>query len=134
MGVFPLSIERIIAENRITDAVFRRSWSWKNYIMQYLYIVAIIALVITYDYNRQILSVPLWVYGLVSVVFIAVRIAFNITANKDATEIEDGIIKGILHENEAENQVYCRDEIKERLLLESHIRHFRTKLNEIESW
>ena len=134
MRLMPVSIDRIISENRLTDVVFRRSWSWKDYFVQYAYIVTIMAIMFVFDYSKRILLIPLWVYGFVCVMYIAVRIAFNITANKNATEIEDKLIKRILCEAEAENEVYSHEEIKERLLLESHIKGFRSSLGEIESW
>lgn len=134
MRLMPVSIERIIAENRLTNAVFRRTWSWKDYTFQYMYILAIITILFVFDYNMRIFWAPLWVYGYICIMYISVRIAFNITSNKESAELEDELIKCILYDKETENEVYSRDEIKERLLLESHINKFRMSIDRVESW
>jgi hypothetical protein len=53
--------------------------------------------------------------------YIAVRIAFNIIFNKEAAEKEDELIEYILDDVLEEDEVYCNDEIKERLLLQSNM-------------
>jgi len=134
MRVFPKSIERIIAENRLTDAIFRRTWSWKDYTFQYFYIAAIIVLLFIFDYNMRILLIPLWVYGFICIMYIAVRIAFNISINKEAAEKEDKLIEYILNENHAENDVYCSDEIKDKLLLKSKAKTTQAIPADMDSW
>ena len=134
MRLFPKSIERIIAENRMTDAIFRRTWSWKDYTFQYLYIVAIIVLLFVFDYSMRILWVPLWVYGFVCIMYIAVRIAFNVSINKKAAEKEDKLIEYILNENLEENEVYCNDEIKDRLLLKSKTKVAHAIPSDMDTW
>jgi ABC-type transport system involved in Fe-S cluster assembly fused permease/ATPase subunit len=130
----PVSIERIIAENRLTNAIFRRAWSWRDYTLQYIYIFAIIASLIAFDYNMRVLLVPLWVYGFVCIMYIAVRIAFNVSANKEAAEKEDALIKYILNENTEVDEVFSKDEIKERLLSHSYNSGRHASFDEFESW
>jgi ABC-type transport system involved in Fe-S cluster assembly fused permease/ATPase subunit len=133
MRLFPKSIERIIAENRLTDAIFRRTWSWKDYTFQYVYIGVIIAILVVFDYSMRILWVPLWVYGLVCIMYIAVRIAFNISINKKAAEKEDKLIEYILNEAHADDQVYCNEELKEKLLLQSRMRVAHATFGQMDS-
>ena len=133
MRLLPVSLERIIAENRVTNALFRKTCSWSDYTIQYIYVFVIITITIIFDYNTRIFWVPLWVYSFVCIMYIAVRIAFNITANKEAANIEDELIKSILHDIRAEDEVYSKDEIKERLLSNSYDDRSHTLLDEIES-
>jgi hypothetical protein len=134
MRLFPISIERIIADNRVTDVIFRRTWSWRDYALQYVYIFVILAILFISDYSMKILLVPLWVYGFICIMYISVRIAFNITANRDAAEKEDKIIEYILNENTAEDEVYCHDEIKDMLLMQSQINTAHEAPVEMEFW
>jgi len=133
MRLFPKSIDRIVAENRRTDAIFRKSWSWRDYTFQYFYIAAIIVLLFVFDYSMRILWVPLWVYGFICIMYIAVRIAFNISNNKKAAEKEDNLIKYILIENHFADEIYCSDEIKDRLLSKSDAKRARAMHGDMDS-
>ena len=134
MRLFPISIERLIAENRVTDAIFRRTWSWRDYVIQYMYIVAIIVILVVFDYSRRILWVPLWVYGLVCIMYIGVRIAFNITINKEAAEKEDELIEYILNDARNNDEVCCAEELKDKLLLQSNMRVAHATSGKMKSW
>jgi len=130
----PVSIERLIAENKVTNALFRKTWSWRDYTIQYMYIFVIIAITIIFDYSMRILWVPLWVYSFICVMYIAVRIAFNITTNKEAADMEDDLMKSILYDIRAEDEIYSNDEIKERLLSNSYDDRDHTYFGKIESY
>jgi hypothetical protein len=77
---------------------------------------------------------PLWVYGFVFIMYIAVRIAFNITISKEAAEKEDSLIEYILDNNRMEDEVYCNDEIKDRLLLKSKTEAAHVMSGNMDSW
>ena len=116
MRLFPVSIERIIAENRISDAAFRKSWSFRDYTFRYILILVIIAIVAVFGSDNRVLKLPLWIYGAGCIMTIIVCTVLEILDRKEAADKEDELIKYILNDNIVEDEVYSNSEIKDILL------------------
>jgi len=139
--LFPVSLERIIADNRVMDAVYRKSWSWKDYIFRYIIIIAIIAIVIivgpetrvmnSWRYSHYIiesplrdtalLTLPLWMYGVIIIASIIACTILNILDRKRDADVDDELIEYIISGIPAEKETYCQDEIKD-ILLKSYLK------------
>jgi len=117
VGVFPKSIQSIIAFDRQEkDAVFRKSWSWKDCLLQCVFLIVIITVVFIIGPSYRLLNVPFWMYGAFLIVPTIVDIIFDIVVRRKAAKKEEELIGYIIGNNPEEDQIYSPHELRDRMM------------------
>jgi len=122
MFLLSKSLQSITAFDRQeVNAVFRKTWSWKDCWLHYVFILVVIAIVFAIGPSYRLLTIPIWMYSVIIIAVAIVDIIFYIMTRRKAAKKEDELIEYLIANSPPEDQTCTQQELRDRLLCARNI-------------